>query len=78
MQGRIDFSLREEPVLESLCEKTNIEMGPSLFGVSNSERRSLLETISNTDEGAEILKNRRSLGNYVSRVKNVGSGSRIL
>ena len=69
----IDLPIQEEPVLESLCEKTNIEMGPVVFGVSNSERRSLLENISNTEEGAEILKSRKTLSNYISDVKGVGS-----
>ena len=48
-------------------------MGPVVFGVSNSERRSLLENISNTEEGAEILKSRKTLSNYISDVKGVGS-----
>ena len=73
----IDLPIQEEPVLESLCEKTNTEMGPSLFGVSNSERRSLLETIQTTEEGAEILKSRSTLTNFISDVKRVGSGLKL-
>ena len=52
-------------------------MGPSLFGVSNSERRSLLETIQTTEEGAEILKSRSTLTSFISDVKRVGSGLKL-